>query len=950
MAEKFWESAPVVTPERSIEPMFTIPDAAGARDEARDQTRTDIAVEGNERDAGRFAREGDKDARQGMADVRKEYYAYPIVKAYQEAATALDTGLFTKPDGSGDGTLLYQYSKLMDPMGSVREGDVELAKSGAGYLNAKAAEIKKNFNIGSGGSLPDDIRQGLRREMISRFNSLNRAYNQQRQQSREIAIALGYDPALIIGKHAGTPFLERFRQYDRANGIGEFAPERRKPVSPDDLAFDMDTGTGAFGSKIEGLRLRPENEAAWAAFLQSSAGDPSFSEEKANRFLASLGEEGGLSLDPEFIKAVREGGNIPTGIDYSQADEARRAEMGALAKERYGDDPTTRASLLLKGGLLNWSDEAAGALGGIADTLSGGSFADGYQRERDLERYVQEESQDKYGLGWEIGGSFAAPLSLMKAPKTLADFGKAGAKVGAIAGAGEGEGVPGTLGGAGIGATLGYGTGVGGKKLLDVAAPAAQKVSGALARNANPARQEFADAANRQGLDYLAADIPGSKLTQFATSVAKATLGGVPLSEAAGKIADKAKAVRARIAGDVGEAGDNVTAGQAAQRGMEAWERKTTGRGGELYDAIPIKPDAMVDLSTTRATLADLNNAISSNAELAGLVRDPRMTAYQQALEKGDLSWRDIKAFRSYIGEKAGRPTLQQDTSKDSLDALYGALSSDIERAAQAHSPEAAKAFARANNYWRGRQQRLGEVMTKLVGKGGDMTPEATFDQMERWARAKGGDFMSLSRAIRSMPDEDANAVRATIIDRLGDANPGAQNAANDSFSPDVFLTQWAKMSDRAKAVLFQGDHRKALDDMATVIEGSKFARGFDNNSRTGLINTAIAGGAVALADPVSALALTALQYGGGKLLASPRFAKWMAALGRKPNPSAQLAHVKQLEGIARAEPTIANDIFALQDRLASAFAQPSALRSAAEEGDELRKPPPAQGERDDAQ
>src|SRR3546814_20173996 len=96
------------------------------------------------------------------------------------------------------------------------------------------------------------------------------------------------------------------------------------------------------------------------------------------------------------------------------------------------------------------------------------------------------------------------------------------------------------------------------------------------------------------------------------------------LKVAAGKIVDKAKTAKDRIAGNVGNAGDNAATGQSTQRGMEAWERRTEGRGGQLFDAIPIDPGTSVDLTAAKQTLSEINGALSSNPHLASLVRDPR--------------------------------------------------------------------------------------------------------------------------------------------------------------------------------------------------------------------------------------------------------------------------------------------------------------------------------------
>ncbi len=49
----------------------------------------------------------------------------------------------------------------------------------------------------------------------------------------------------------------------------------------------------------------------------------------------------------------------------------------------------------------------------------------------------------------------------------------------------------------------------------------------------------------------------------------------------------------------------------------------------------------------------------------------------------------------------------------------------------------------------------------------------------------------TLRAVMRSLPEDGQKAVSAAVIKRMGLANPGAQNAAGDAFSPNTFLTNW---------------------------------------------------------------------------------------------------------------------------------------------------------------
>jgi hypothetical protein len=70
-----------------------------------------------------------------------------------------------------------------------------------------------------------------------------------------------------------------------------------------------------------------------------------------------------------------------------------------------------------------------------------------------------------------------------------------------------------------------------------------------------------------------------------------------------------------------------------------------------------------------------------------------------------------------------------------------------------------------------------------------------------------------------------------------------------------------------------------------------------------------ISAGAASLANlPVAALAALA-QYGSGKLLASPKFASWLARAPRNASPAQARNYVARLKGVAASEPVIAADV-----------------------------------------
>jgi len=182
---------------------------------------------------------------------------------------------------------------------------------------------------------------------------------------------------------------------------------------------------------------------------------------------------------------------------------------------------------------------------------------------------------------------------------------------------------------------------------------------------------------------------------------------------------------------------------------------------------------------------------------------------------------------------------------------------------------------------------------------------------------------------MRSLAKDEATTVRATILSRMGTASKGRQDATGDVFSPAQFVTEWNGLSPRAKSALFpDGEHRAAINDLATVMDGMKKAQLFENTLKTGIAvggSAHLAGFTVA---PLTTTLLVASEFGLGKLLASPGFAPWLARTPAQSNSALRL-HVTRLGNVAGREAVIGADIKALQERLREAFGQ-SPVRAAA--------------------
>lgn len=641
-------------------------------------------------------------------------------------------------------------------------------------------------------------------------------------------------------------------------------------------------------------------------------------------------KDNGYDIPPEQAQKAYEyyqqGGKEAAGIDYSAA-EAREKEEAKKRLEDMGAGAHTAAVEGVGDTLsLGFGDEAR-AIG--RSVFDGGTYRDNLTDVRAEQDVLSEESPISYIGGQLAGGALIPYGSGARTPGQLA---RVGGTLGTAYGVGSGEDtgsrIIGGLGGGLTGAGLGYGVG----KIAQRFTKPPRGPSGP-----GPGR-EVMDAADRIGVDLLPADV-GGPFTRGATAAARqGIISELPIARAVERSVSQGAAARDRAAAAAGSVGDSYIAGRAAQRGAESFVETSRTRAGRLYDAIPIGGDRAAELSNTRQTLTDINAKITSNPQLAKMLENPQMKGYATALADKGLSWNDLKAFRTEIGHKLDGLILSENTSKQDLDRLYGALSADMEATASAAGPDALAKFERANRYYRARQDRIKTVLLPILGKDGEKGGGAAFNQIQNWAKVK-GESVRVGQLFRSLPDDEKDVVSATIISDLGKATAGVQSAAGDAFSFSTFLTQWNKLEPRAKTAMFRPEVRKTLDDLAKVSEGAKATSKYANTSNTGravagqAVIAAVAGGVL---DMGTLLAGSAGQYLTGAMLASPRFARWLANAPQRSN--GVKSWVAKLPKIASQNPAIANDIAAFERQLLSAVNDNAPRSVAASEGQQEQR------------
>jgi hypothetical protein len=724
-------------------------------------------------------------------------------------------------------------------------------------------------------------------------------------------------------------------------------PTDDRPGGPTSIAVVNEGRDDAVGA---GERWTVGQEQALAQFVEQNAGRltvPMLQQWYADNNAAFTPD----ARTQAFVDAVNNGDPYNATVPYD--DSSRIAALDQAARDRYGDQAGNidgSGDALSRGVAdavtLGFGDEIGGALN---TAVRGGEYEDN----RDVLRYLNERQAETNPYARTTGQVLGSVLFPTGAPKAGLTAGRAalrggadmaaartaagtasrnrltqeGAALGGAYGAGSSDGdlVDRITGGA-IGATIGGAAG-------NVAGRIGNTVQdGAVARRtaarSGPPTDDaaFAAAAGRfPEVPVMPAAVPGRTGTQIATAMAESSLSGGVITKARDRATEALGGAVDDVAARMGTVADRTTAGEALQGSLNSWSERTQQGVTRLYDAIPINPNSQATVSATRAQLAEVNSRFGSNKALAELMQQPTMVAYQQALSRQGLSWQDLKAFRTQVGQAVAR-----DPEDADVRGLYGALTRDMEASAQQAGPRAYGAWQRANTEAAERFNNIETIMTPLVGTARrSMSGEQTIARINQWASAKTGDYQRIARLIREIPSEDADIVRASLFADMGRATAGRQGVDGDTFSPATFMTNWNKMSDRARNALFDGPHRQAIDDVLRLAEGQRQSARFANTSGTA---RPVVWSSFLYGLTVNAPA-TLVTAGGGALLsnmlARPRSAQWLAALGRKPNEQAARAHIARLPALARTEPAIAADIQGLQRYLTESFAQ-SPMRAAA--------------------
>ena len=341
-----------------------------------------------------------------------------------------------------------------------------------------------------------------------------------------------------------------------------------------------------------------------------------------------------------------------------------------------------------------------------------------------------------------------------------------------------------------------------------------------------------------------------------------------------------------------------------------------------------IGKDAPVALDAVRALRESLENQLNeapgslqrSLGQAINTLKTIEMDATESAVS-GTIPFSALRQIRTAIGKDLDEPLLAGSTGSQNaaMRQVYGALTEDMSAVAKLAGPEARKALEVADRYTRAWMNTAGVTLNK-IGK------FDTDEQAYNFAMSRLGDGgTNLQRLRNQFEPEEWDTVAASVLEKIGLARPGAQDATGDVFSVNTFLTNWSKMSAEAKNALFGGkryaEMREGLDTLVDVASSLKGVEKLANTSNTGrvlityLTLTGAGTGLAEMGAGQGAGALSAFLVGGltsrysAKLITSPKFINWLTTPVTNPNGIG--AHFGRLTAIAAEDPALKEPIAA---------------------------------------
>lgn len=302
-----------------------------------------------------------------------------------------------------------------------------------------------------------------------------------------------------------------------------------------------------------------------------------------------------------------------------------------------------------------------------------------------------------------------------------------------------------------------------------------------------------------------------------------------------------------------------MESGRSIQSGAKAFKDNSKLTQAALYDGLDkfIPGQTPVNVGNTKSILSQLNADIPGAPALSRQFKNARIAAIEDAIRSDtqgtapgsaltiqggggmmnapivtgrtgipggsstdSLPFEAVKKTRTLVGGEIADNSMMSDVPRSKWNPLYGALSQDMQGAATAAGPDAARTFNRASDYTRssiGRMERIAPIIDRAA-------PEQSFSALSNTLKENTSTFQAVKK---SLPEGARGDFAGTVVERLGKAKSGQQNDLGDKWSPETFLSNWNNMKPQARAELFSGfkNSEQVASDVASVAKATAMMR-----------------------------------------------------------------------------------------------------------------------------
>lgn len=356
---------------------------------------------------------------------------------------------------------------------------------------------------------------------------------------------------------------------------------------------------------------------------------------------------------------------------------------------------------------------------------------------------------------------------------------------------------------------------------------------------------DAADSLSRDGLSVrpLPADTGGSTARRITSGVSQGFAGGHVVQPRVQTYIDSVAAAHERAANALAPTGEtarplaDVGADLLDDSGLGGFrQRARTSANAEYTAAETASGDPVIrNLPTFGQALSNKINELRSVPNSAANPNLRALEAIQHDVAMNGYTVSGLRRLRTDLGRQLDATNPD---SREIARALRQPLSQDIDAGLRAQGHDRAADMYRAAdaNYAQSRSN-LQDIRSVIGPDHARYSPERVAGRLTALAKGTGsGDGELIGRVLTTLQPEQAQHVRASFINNLGRAKPGAQTADGGQFSMETFLTNWqhANFSDSAKASLIpDAGVRADLESIARLAEGGRAANKSRNFSNT---------------------------------------------------------------------------------------------------------------------